>query len=359
LADKHLNAITTKIFGRIAMIYCAGKCEQKFCPDQSGDILSAGGNSEPRYLFIETSSKCNLQCKRCEFHHAKAKNFNKQKSCMSMNTLHLIMDNLILMKLPFKVAYFNLHGEPLLNPHIDEMIHIVHEHNIAERYSISTNGIMLTDAKLNRLINAGIDSVEINLDTARLNKYMELKGDNQLDIVLDNIVNALEVISSHSRTLNLYIKCAFQSECNGISEDDIESVMLYFKKHAENSKKIHIEICKEINCYKRNSENIFSNKQKLCEMPFSQITMHHDGMVSFCCRDINYDMTLGKITHAYSLFEMLKGKELRQIRELHLSQDLESMPACKTCMNRPITQSNLQKETGKFQETSLSNVSIF
>jgi MoaA/NifB/PqqE/SkfB family radical SAM enzyme len=322
------------------MIYHAKECKCEYRPSQKSDFLSAEKNQAPRSLFIEPSSECNLKCKRCEFHHAKAKKLKKQESHMTMGTFRLLIENLILLQSPFKVVHFNLHGEPLLNPVIAEMIHLAHAQNIAEEYSISTNGIMLTNSKLHQLISAGIDTININLETARLHRYLEIKGDDKLDIVLDNVVNALEVISSHSRNICLTIKVAEPSIINGISEEDIESVMLFFGKHAENSKKIHIEICKEINCFTNFTKNISSINHNFCKFPFSKITIHYDGMVSFCCMDINYALTLGQLTHAYSISEMLQGKNIYRNKNLPLSQDVEPLPECKMCDNRPITRAN-------------------
>ncbi|MDD2850940.1 MAG: radical SAM/SPASM domain-containing protein [Desulfuromonadaceae bacterium] len=320
------------------MIYLAYGCDPKNAAERTENILASLSNHEATSLFIEPSSACNLSCKFCDFHSNKTEPFRKQKGNMSMDTFNVIMENVRSLPFKFKVVYFNLHGEPLLNPKIVEMIRVAHENNIAERYSISTNGILLTDARLNELIRAGIDTFIISLDTAKRGKYASFKGSDKLDTVLDNIVNAIEVISSHKRKLSLQIKCTIQTGIHGISESDTDSVMLLFKKHAENSERIHIYFLNEFNWYTKSKEIILHADHRLCDLLFYQVAIHYDGIVSCCCIDTNYDMTLGKLTDSVSLKEMLNGEKLCKFRKIHLSGNLDPLPTCKYCENKPVTE---------------------
>lgn len=326
------------------MIYLAYGCDPKNASERTESILSSLSNHEATSLFIEPSSACNLSCKFCDFHSNKIEPFRKQKGNMSMDTFNLVMENIRAIPFKFKVVYFNLHGEPLLNPDTVEMIRIARDNNIAERYSISTNGILLTDAKSNELIRAGIDTIIVSLDTARVQKYKSFTGSDKLDIVLDNIFYAIEVVSSQKRVVNLQIKCTLQNGCHGISEDDTESVMLLLKKYAENSDRIHICFTNEFNWYTKNKESFLKADHRLCDLIFYQVAIHYDGMVSCCCIDTNYDLTLGKLTDSVSLKEMLKGEKLREFRKIHLCGNLDQFPTCKYCENKPVTKLTNFKE---------------
>lgn len=328
------------------MIYMAYGCDPNNAPERTSIIRSALRNHEFTSLFIEPASACNLRCRFCDFHMNSAQDvFRKQKGIMSMETFHMTMRNLLALPFKFKVAYFNLHGEPLLNPSVAEMVRLAKEKDLVERYSISTNGVLLTDAMLQDLIEAGINTIIVSLDTARMKKYREFKGSDRLDLVLDHIFNAIEVISASRSRISLHIKCTLQSGCYGISEEDTESVLLLFKKHAEHSEKINIYFLREFNWYTRNKQEQLTVDHRLCDLPFFQVAIHYDGTVSACCIDINFDLAIGRITASEtSLREMLEGKKLRTIRKTHLSGNLENLPACMYCENRPVTELNQYRE---------------
>ena len=326
------------------MIYDAYGCDPNNSAERASTVLLALSRHATTSLFIEPASVCNLKCRFCDFHSNHDQVFNKQKGIMSMATFNQVMENVLSLPFKFKVSYFNLLGEPLLNSNLANMIHIARSNDIAERYSISTNGILLTDSVLQELIKAGTDTFIVNLDTARINRYKEFKGSDKLDIVLDNIFNAIEVISSQKRFISLNIKCTHQSGSYGITEEDTESVLLLFRKYAENSDRIHIYCLKEFNWYTEAKEAKLKADHRLCDQPFFQVAIHHDGTVSWCCMDINFDMKLGKLASKDSLSEMLQSGKLRAIRNIHLSGNLDSLPVCKYCEVRPATDLHKFKE---------------
>lgn len=322
------------------MIYLAYGCDPKNAPERTQIIRSALRNHEFTSLFIEPASACNLHCQFCDFQTNKNQDaFQKKKGIMSKDTYDIIIKNILALPFKFKVVYFNLHGEPLLNDNIIEMIHLATKQNIAERYSISTNGVLLNDAKLQALIEAGINTIIVSLDTARPLQYQNFKGSNKLDTVLDNIFNAIEVISSIHKPVVLNIKCTLPGGYHGLSDEDMESVLLLFEKHTRHSEKIHIYFLKEFSWYTKNKTHLLTPDHRLCDLPFFQVAIHYDGVVSACCIDINYDLAMGKITSSEtSLLEILHSERLKSIREIHLSGNLETLPACYYCENRPITE---------------------
>ena len=250
------------------MLYNAYRCDPNNSAEQASTVLSALRRHAITSLFIEPASACNLKCRFCDFHSNHDQVFKKQKGIMSMATLNQVMENVRALPFKFKVSHFNLLGEPLLNGNLANMIQISRSNDIAERYSISTNGILLTDSVLQELIKAGTDTFIVNLDTAKINRYKELKGSDKLDIVLDNIFNAIEVISSQKRFISLSIKCTHPLGGYGIAEEDTESVLLLFRKQAENSDRIHIYCLNEFNWYPEAKEVKMKADHRLCTQPF-------------------------------------------------------------------------------------------
>jgi putative metalloenzyme radical SAM/SPASM domain maturase len=112
----------------------------------------------PSKLYVETTTRCNLRCSMCV---KQAEGSRISDEDMGMDVFQSLLpafphlEGLIL----------NGIGEPLLAPHIEEMITLARESMPADAsISFQTNAILLTEKKANALIQAGLDTVCISVD---------------------------------------------------------------------------------------------------------------------------------------------------------------------------------------------------
>ena len=81
-------------------------------------------------------------------------------------------------------------GEPLLRKNIDKLIYKLKNEVGIKDVSMTTNGSLLTDKKLNELKASGLDSVTLSLDTLHFDKTVQINGTKKtfdLDKVLEGI----------------------------------------------------------------------------------------------------------------------------------------------------------------------------
>lgn len=81
-------------------------------------------------------------------------------------------------------------GEPLMRPDITEIVYAVDQPPITD-VSMTTNGTMLAE-KAEALAEAGLDRINISLDTLDPENYEKITGENELDRVLSGINAALD-----------------------------------------------------------------------------------------------------------------------------------------------------------------------
>ena len=67
-------------------------------------------------------------------------------------------------------------GEPLLRKNIDKLIYKLKNEVGIKDVSMTTNGSLLTDKKLNELKASGLDSVTLSLDTLHFDKTVQING---------------------------------------------------------------------------------------------------------------------------------------------------------------------------------------
>lgn len=82
-------------------------------------------------------------------------------------------------------------GEPLVRKDCAALIKQIYDIDGANQVTLTTNGILLEE-QLDELVNAGLRSVNISLDTVNRQKYKEITGFDQLDKVIEAIKLAVD-----------------------------------------------------------------------------------------------------------------------------------------------------------------------
>jgi len=154
------------------------------------------------YMRISVTDRCNLQC----------------RYCMPDVSEHLPMDSLLTYEeIAFVCAraaelgidsFRITGGEPLVRKGCPALVCMLKQIPGIRRVAMTTNGILLAD-HLEELLDAGLDAVNISLDTLDREQYRTITGRDELDRVLDSVRRA-------AGRLPVKINCVVQK---GINED--------------------------------------------------------------------------------------------------------------------------------------------
>lgn len=155
---------------------------------------------EIEYIRISITDRCNIRCTYC---------MPDGINCVPMSeilTFEEITD-ICRAAAELGIKYVRLTGgEPLVRLGCEKLIKMIKNINGIEKVSITTNGILL-DSKINELIDAGLDGVNISLDTLDSEKFRDITGFYGLEKVLSAIDNA------YNNGLNVKINTVVM-ECN-------------------------------------------------------------------------------------------------------------------------------------------------
>ncbi|HMS41135.1 MAG TPA: radical SAM protein [Pyrinomonadaceae bacterium] len=140
----------------------------------------------PRHLQIEIITRCNLECVMCprtvalENASTAAQKKVWQRQMSIENFRHIIEE------IP-KIQTLSLHGigEPLMHPHLFEMIEIAASVKIDVRFT--TNATLLNSSKSEDLLKTGISRVIFSLDGATMETYEKIRIGAKFDKVIENI----------------------------------------------------------------------------------------------------------------------------------------------------------------------------
>ena len=138
------------------------------------------------YMRISVIDSCNLNCYYCNPQ-------DNNKNCQAINTLS-VKKVLCIVRAATRlgITHFRLTGgEPLLHPQIDEMVSQIKKIPGVRSVSLTTNAVLLAQ-HAKQLKEAGIDSINVSLDTIDASEYEHITKKPLLHKVEHGIDAAIE-----------------------------------------------------------------------------------------------------------------------------------------------------------------------
>lgn len=139
--------------------------------------------SHLRYINVEASFLCNLECRMCprlfEGH---------LEGLMPLERFHRLSPLFPYLDFVVLTGY----GEPLLHPQLHEFVSLVHSAGAGPR--LSTNGTIMNDQKANQLIDAGIENLQFSIDAGTKETFEIIRVGAKWERVLANAHRFHEIL---------------------------------------------------------------------------------------------------------------------------------------------------------------------
>ncbi len=121
-------------------------------------------SSNPKQIIVDTTNICNLQCKMC---HQNSPDFvigdEPHISLEMINDISMIASEAI-------SIYLIGAGEPLMHPDIYEIIKIFKKNCSKATVGTTSNGVLLNEKNILKLIESGLDNISISMDGPNLER---------------------------------------------------------------------------------------------------------------------------------------------------------------------------------------------
>lgn len=150
-------------------------------------------NRDINYLRISVTDRCNLRCMYCipEF----SKDFINEEKLLTLDEYFRLTR--ILSSLGIKKVRIT-GGEPLVRPGITGLVKKINSLENIEEIAMTTNGILL-EKYLDELMENGLRSLNISLDTLDEKKYNYITRGGQLS----GVINSIEKASKYNMKLKI------------------------------------------------------------------------------------------------------------------------------------------------------------
>ncbi len=257
---------------------------------------------------------------------------------MSLELFQRILDDLKQFSRKLKVMEMFNFGEPLCNLNLEKMVGMAKTADVAEKINVTTNGLLLTPARVDALVAAGIDIIRISLQGLDSETYMKMCG---VKVDFDKFMGNLAYLYEYRGNCSIRMKIAdiaiadlpdgekrFKEIFGPIADTIFVEHILPIYAGVDYNNIEHSIYANAMN----GRENVRQNEvHKVCYRPFYRLRVAPDGGVYAACCDAPNDIYFGSIYES-NLKSIWKGVKRESFLKMQLRGERFKHPVCKDCI---------------------------
>lgn len=254
-------------------------------------------------VSIEATNNCNLGCVMCPRELQ-----SHGRGCVSRELFEKVVDECAGL-----TQYMWLHhmGEPLLNSNIFEMIDYASERGIL--VGMSSNGTMLTDPNINRLIDSRLHLLIVSIDAVTADTYEVVrKGGRYFDRIERGCKSLLEKLVNKESKMYVSVQLVSQEGNRHECELFLAKWGLYERERVNVAIKPLIDWGSQLD-YTQLGLPRSESLPRSCTEPYRTLIIHWNGRVSSCCFDYGNKYNLGDV-NTQTIREIWNGVPLIAMR---------------------------------------------
>ena len=310
-------------------------------------FISGPKAGKPFILKFENSTLCNLKCQMCPLNNG----LNRKTGVLSFEKFKKIYDEI-------NPPYLNLTGigEPLLNPDIFKIIK--YGRAKGSLVKIDTNGTLLTDENIKKLIHSEPTFVSVSIDSVDKKTYEKIRKGAKFEMVIENFKKLIQYRNQINSKTKIHLFFVLQEENilelpefikfgdeSGVDSINGTVVISMGKNKNEKNRKINLEkiskVKRELKELKKNVavnmnlesiESFLDNpekieKEKPCFWPWYQAAITWDGYVTPCCIFCDNEIVFGNVFEE-SFMKIWNNKKSQEFRKQLVKK---RTGICKSC----------------------------
>jgi len=287
-------------------------------------------------VMIDTTSRCNLACAHCP--NSILSGEEGFWGDLDRDLYFKIIDEIAAEAPDTLVRPFNS-GEPLLRKDLAEMIGYAKRKGI-RTVSITTNGTVMNQRVRARLMEAGLDHMEVSIDAATGETYEKIRRSPLFDKVVENTVAYIEESASLVPHRKVSVSFVLQTE----NRHELETFRRFWEGRAD---QVDIREYHQHNNLMDDAGRFAHKTNRYrhpCPYLWDRIIINHDGKVRFCEGDWRAEHSIGDV-RKQSLKEIWLGEHYRRLRQQHVDGTFDH-PFCQPCTDwREITWPGLDDQS--------------
>lgn len=293
----------------------------------------------PFTVYIEQTRVCNLKCFYCihstrDDKDGEFQKLNYELKHMDFNHyLKIINDLTEFPEGSVKRIVFSGLGEPLANPRLPELIKIAVDSKIANRVEIITNGLLLNNQLIDKLIETGITNINISVQGLSSEQYEEVCG-RKIDF--EKFLETLKYLYKNKKDTQIYIKAIDATFKKKEEEDRFYEIFSSFSdriyiEHLVQMQQQMDQLKPQVDGTKNFYGEELDINRKVCGQAFYFLQVGCD-LDTYPCPvpGLARTLSMGNIKEQ-TIKEMWNGQRRRNLLKIMLKKQKDTIPECRNC----------------------------
>ncbi|NMC50098.1 MAG: radical SAM protein [Desulfovibrio sp.] len=276
----------------------------------------------PPMVIVDFTNVCNLRCVHCA-HPVIKKEAGYKPAFMKKELFKKIVDetagrDILLMRIASD-------GESLLHPDFFEMMHMAKDAGVAP-VNLTTNGMLLTPETSRRLVDCGLDIVDVSIDAHSKDIYEQIRRGGNYDTVVANTLGLVQARNEAGSSMRIFVSIIRQP----LNAHQIEDFKAFWEPRVDFV--LVRNLCDEVGLVDIEPvESVAVPEVRWpCPQFWKRITITHSGDVRYCVEDWRNITVIGNVGRQ-SIAEIWQGETYQRLRERQLKGDYRGMALCEDC----------------------------
>lgn len=276
----------------------------------------------PKTLLIDLCNGCNHECIFC---------MNRFMTRQVTRMPHELFSKIIDQARAMGVEELGLYatGEPFMHTYLERFVKEAKDKGFRYVY-ISTNGALVGHKRLQKVLDAGLDSIKFSINAGSRETYGLIHGYDEWDKVIDNV----RFVSDYRKEKNLNISLFISSVVTDITSSEKEEFRETFGEISDEIMFVNCDnqqgymLANEGGLYSHSSENLPTS----CNLPFNRLHVTSEGYLSLCCVDYQNYLAVADLNKV-DLYDAWNNDHFISIRKKHIEDKLMGT-LCENCLKQ-------------------------
>lgn len=282
--------------------------------------MKPGAQEFPMMVVLSFVYVCNAGCPSCPYNNSNIRDDYSDALFMPEDLFKRIADE----SGPHSsLLRLSGGGEPMLHPQAVELIEYAKSKGC--RIGLITNGSVLDEEKLSRIIDAGIDAIEFSVDAGDSETYAIVRPGLDWDDVVTNVLMAKRI--RNQKSADTKIICSIINQ-KGV---DVEAAENFWKDKVDK-----VQIRKFLTWgynedHSADATPYLPPEEKIpCPWLFERLNIDSKGNVTLCGEDIAFEERFANV-YDQKIKDIWHGEVFEHLRKMHLAHRGNEITICSKC----------------------------